>query len=93
MRMMLRWSIPVERGNEAIATGALNEAVQALTERLRPEAAYFYLEAGERAGCMVFEMTDSAEVARIAEPLFMAADAAVDILPVMNAEALRKGLE
>ena len=93
MRMMLRWSLPVERGNEVIESGTLDETIQGLTEKLRPEAAYFYLEGGERAGCMVFEMTDSAEIARIAEPLFMAADAAVELLPVMNAEEMRKGLE
>lgn len=93
MRMMLRWTVPVERGNEAIETGALSEALQRLTERLRPEATYYFLEAGERAGCMVFEMTDPAEIARIAEPLFNAADAAVDILPVMTPEDMQKGLE
>ena len=50
MRMMLRWTVPVERGNQAIKDGTLARTIQALLEELKPEAAYFWPENGKRAG-------------------------------------------
>lgn len=93
MRMMLRWTVPVERGNEVIKDGSLAQTIEALMEKLRPEAAYFWPEAGERAGMMVFDMAEPAEIPQIAEPLFLTCDAAVEFVPVMNADDLRKALE
>ena len=42
MRTLLKVSMPVEKSNEAIVSGALKETVQAAMERLKPEAAYFF---------------------------------------------------
>ncbi len=53
MRLMLRFTIPVERGNEAAKDGTLGAAIQALIERTKPEAAYFTLRDGERGGMIV----------------------------------------
>ena len=93
MRMMLRWTVPVERGNEAIRDGSLAATIESLLEELKPEAAYFWPENGERAGMMVFDMADTTQIPRIAEPLFMTLDAAVEFLPVMNADDLGTALE
>jgi hypothetical protein len=92
MRTMLRWTVPVERGNEAIRDGTLEKSIQALLEQLKPEAAYFMPFDGERAGMMVFDMTDPAQIPQIAEPLFMALDAAVEFTPVMDADDLKRAL-
>ncbi len=93
MRMMLRWTVPVERGNEAIKDGSLARTLESLMEELKPEAAYFWPEAGERGGMMVFDMTDPSQIPQIAEPLFLNVDAAVELAPVMNADDLKKALE
>ncbi len=93
MRMMLRWPVPVEKGNETIRDGSLAATLQSLLEELKPEAAYFWPENGERAGMMVFDMADTTQIPQIAEPLFMNLDAAVEFLPVMNADDLRTALE
>ncbi len=93
MRMMLRWTVPVERGNQAIKDGTLAQTIQALLEELKPEAAYFWPENGDRAGMMVFDMADPTQIPQIAEPLFMNVDAAVVLLPVMNADDLQPALE
>ncbi len=93
MRMMLRWTVPVERGNQAIKDGSLARTIQALLEELKPEAAYFWPENGERAGMMVFDMADPTQIPQIAEPLFTNVDAAVEFVPVMNAEDLKQALE
>ena len=93
MRMMLRWTVPVERGNEAIKDGSLARTLESLMEELKPEAAYFWPENGERGGMMVFDMADPSQIPQIAEPLFLNVDAAVDFAPVMNADDLKKALE
>jgi hypothetical protein len=93
MRMMLRWTVPVERGNETIKDGSLARTLESLMEQLKPEAAYFWPENGERGGMMVFDMADPSQIPQIAEPLFLNVDAAVDFAPVMNPDDLKKALE
>ena len=93
MRMMLRWMVPVEKGNEALADGSMTRTIEALLEQLEPEAAYFWPEEGERAGMMVFDMDDPSQIPQIAEPLFQNLDASVEFVPVMNADDLRKAIE
>ncbi len=93
MRMMLRWTVPVERGNEAIKDGTLSQTIESLIDELKPEAAYFWPENGERGGMMVFDMADPSQIPQIAEPLFLNVDAAVDFAPVMNEDDLKKALE
>lgn len=92
MRMMLRWTVPVERGNEAIKDGTMSQVIEALMVELKPEAAYFWPEAGERAGMLVFDMADTAEIPVIAERLFLNLDADVEFVPVMNADDLKRAL-
>ena len=93
MRMMLRWTVPVERGNETIRDGSLAKTLESLMEQLNPEAAYFWPENGERASMVVFDMADPSQIPQIVEPLFMNLDAAVEFTPVMNPDDLRKALE
>jgi len=93
MRMMLRWRIPVDCGNEALPDGSWHAALDKLFAAYKPEATYYWLEDGERSGMAVFEMSDSAEIPAIAEPLFHAAEVELDLIPVMTEADLRKGLE
>ncbi len=93
MRMMLRWTVPVERGNETIKDGSLAQTIESLLEELKPEAAYFWPENGKRAGMMFFDMADPTQIPQIAEPLFLNVNAAVEFVPVMNADDLKKALE
>ena len=93
MRMMLKWTVPVDKGNETIKDGKLTKTIESLLETLKPEAAYFLPLNGERAGIMIFDMTDPSQIPQIAEPLFLSVNAAVEFLPVMNADDLRKALD
>jgi hypothetical protein len=92
VRMMLRWTVPVEKGNDAIQDGSLTRTIETLLEMLQPEAAYFFAEAGERGGLFVFDMADSLRIPEIAEPLFQNHDAAVEFLPVMNTDDLKAAM-
>lgn len=92
MRLMLRFTIPVEKGNEAEADGTLGTALKDLVEALKPEAAYFHLDEGMRAGTIFFEATDQAQMAAINEPLFARLNAAIEIQPAISMNELLKTL-
>ncbi len=93
MRTMMRVTIPVEQGNKALRDGSLPKIVQSALQDLEPEAAYFTtLGGGQRGGFIVFDLKDSSDLPRIAEPFFMALNATVEFTPVMNADDLKAGL-
>ncbi len=93
MRTMMKVSIPVEAGNAAIKDGSLPKIMQSVLERLKPEAAYFGTENGQRTAFIVFDFTDLTDMPTIAEPIFMGLNAGVTYIPVMNAADLRAGLQ
>jgi hypothetical protein len=90
--MLMRVAIPVEAGNAAIQDGRIANLIRSHIESVKPEAAYFYLEGGERNAIFVFDMTDSSQTASIAERFFAEVDAAVEFFPVMNGDDLARGL-
>ena len=91
MRTMLKMSIPVAAGNDAIQQGRVPQVLGQIMG-LNPEAAYFFSEDGRRTALFVFDLKDPADIPGIVEPLFMGLNAAVVLTPVMNAEDLQKGL-
>lgn len=92
MRMMLRWTVPVDVGNDAVNDGTIAKTVESIMETLKPEAAYFMAYGGERSGLVFFDMKEPADIPRIAEPLFQNLEAAVEFVPVMNADDLKDAL-
>ena len=92
MRMMLRITIPVESGNTAIRDGSLPATLKSTMEKLKPEAAYFVAQDGERSAMFFFDMDDSSEIPPIVEPLFQNLNASVQLAPAMNIDDLQAGL-
>ncbi|HYP37516.1 MAG TPA: DUF3303 family protein [Stellaceae bacterium] len=92
MRMMIKFSFPVDAGNAAIRTGKVEKVFQQLIEDLKPEAAYFHAVDGDRGGFFVVNMQESSQIAEIAERLFFGVSAKIELVPVMTADDLRKGL-
>jgi len=92
MRMMIKFSFPVDAGNAAIRTGKVEKVFQQLREDLKPEAAYFHAVDGDRGGFFVVNMQESSQIAEIAERLFFGVSAKIELVPVMTADDLRKGL-
>jgi hypothetical protein len=92
MRMMLKFTLPVEKGNQAFNDGSQGTTLEAMMGKLKPEAAYFGPSDGKRCGMMFFDLTDASQIVEYAEPLFSNLNAAVEIVPVMTADDLRKGI-
>jgi hypothetical protein len=92
MRMMIKFSLPVEASNDAIRSGRLQKVFQQLGEDLKPEACYFFPSGGERSGFFVVNMQESSEVAEIAERLFLGLNAKIEMTPVMAVDDLQKAL-
>ena len=88
----MRLTMPVERGNEAIASGTWDQTLDHIIETLKPEAAYFYLEGGRRAAMFIYEAEKAEEMAMINEPIFQALNASIDQQPVLTAADLGKAL-
>ena len=75
MRVMVKFSFPVDAGNAAIRTGKVEKVFQQMMEDLKPEAAYFHAVNGDRGGFFVVNMQDSSQIADIAERLFFGLNA------------------
>jgi hypothetical protein len=83
MRMLLKVQIPNERGNQLVREGKLGATLQAILGEIKPEAAYFYAQNGERTGLLVVDLPQAADIPRLAEPFFLALGAKIDMLPCM----------
>jgi hypothetical protein len=92
MRTMMRVTIPVEGGNAAIKSGRLQQVMAETLTRLKPEAAYFTADKGLRTAYLFIDVKDQSEIPSLAEPFFQELHAAVELMPVMNADDLKKGL-
>ncbi len=90
MRFLVRASLDIEAGNEFARAGKLGATIQSILEDLKPEAAYFIADGGERTALLIVNMDDESQIPFVAEPFFLAGSASVEILPAMVAEDLAK---
>jgi hypothetical protein len=90
MRFLLKVNIPVEAGNTAAKAGKLGATIQSILSDLKPEAAYFLDDCGQRTGLIVLDMQDASQIPAIVEPWFLAFNASVALHPVMIPADLAK---
>ena len=58
MRFLLKVNIPVESGNAAAKAGKLGATIQSILADLKPEAAYFTDDNGERTAFLILDMQE-----------------------------------
>jgi hypothetical protein len=90
MRFLVKVNIPVDAGNAAAKAGKLGTTIQSILADLKPEAAYFTDDHGQRTGFLFLEMRDASQIPAIAEPWFLAFNASIEIHPVMVPDDLAK---
>ena len=90
MRFLFKASWDIEAGNKLARDGSLGATVRSILDDLKPEAAYFLAENGERTAYLILDMEDASQIPAIAEPWFLACNASVEFQPVMTAEDLER---
>jgi hypothetical protein len=90
MRMLLKVDIPVEPGNAAAKSGKLSTIIQTILAELKPEAAYFSDDKGQRMGYLFLDLEDASQIPAICEPWMLAFNAAIELHPVMVPADLAK---
>ena len=90
MRFMLTVNMPVEAGNAAAKAGKLTETLRSILEELKPEAAYFTADKGQRTAILILNMDDASQIPVVAEPWFLGTNAGIELRPVMVIDDLVK---
>jgi len=91
MKFLVKVCMPVEKFNAAVLDGTANQKLKTALEAMKPEAAYFYEEHGQRTGLIVVNFDKASQIPAIAEPWFLLFDAAVHIRPCMTPDDLAAG--
>ncbi len=92
MRFLVRATIPVDAGNDLVRDPDFGKRIQALMGEIKPEAAYFALESGQRTVYMVVTMADAHQLPAIAEPLWLNLSADVDFIPVLDQSEMNRAM-
>ena len=89
MRMMLKFTLPVEKGNAAVRDGLLERVLESVMNKLKPEAAFFGPFEGKRGGVIFFNLSDPSQIVEVAEPRLLNMNAEIEFVPVKNGEDMR----
>ncbi len=90
MRFLVKARMDIEAANALASAGKLGSTIQSILEDLKPEAAYFVADEGQRTAILVINMEDASQIPAIAEPWFLAFNAEIEATPAMVAEDLEK---
>ncbi|MCY6380735.1 hypothetical protein [Hoeflea prorocentri] len=71
---MVKFTNPVEMGNEAEKDGTSGKAIAPLIETVDAQPSYFALENGRRMAAIIFEENDQARMPVISEPLYCSSE-------------------
>jgi hypothetical protein len=89
MKMLLRVTMPNDQFNSMIKKGTIGNTLEKILGDLKPEAAYFTLEDGERSVLLVVNINKPNEYVRYAEPFFLEFNARIKYEIAMKPEELK----
>jgi hypothetical protein len=84
MRTLLKVNLDTSTANDAVRNGTLGSTIKSILDEIKPEAAYFTDDGGERTGYIFFDLKDVSQIPAVAEPWFLAFKAKVHFRPTMN---------
>jgi len=90
MRFLVRAKLPVETGNALVKDPNFSKRMDEIMGAIKPEAAYFAAEGGQRTVYFVVNLQDSYQLPSIAEPLWLSLKADVEFIPAMSAPDFAK---
>ena len=90
MRFFVKAQMDVEAANALARQGKLGSTIQSILEELKPEAAYFVADEGQRTAYLIVDLQDPSQIPALAEPWFLAFNASFEAQPAMVAEDLAK---
>jgi len=88
MRMILLAQFPIEPFNSLVRNGQIGPTIHKILDAIKPESAWFTERDGQRGCIFVVHLNKGADVARLAEPLFLGLNATVEFRVAMVAEEL-----
>ncbi len=90
MRFLVKARMDIEAANALARAGKLGSTIQSILEDLKPEAAYFVADEGQRTAYLFLDMQDPSQLPAVAEPWFLAFNAEIEATPAMMADDLEK---
>lgn len=84
MRFLVKVAIPTASGNALIRDPKFGQRLSGILGEIKPEATYFTVEDGQRTIYLVVDIAESSRIPAITEPLWLALEARVDVIPAMN---------
>lgn len=82
---MMKAAMDTDTFNELARQGEASAMLKSILSEQKPEAAYFVAEYGQRTAILFLNFDEPSDVARMAEPWFMAFHASIEIQPAMTA--------
>ena len=89
MKMLLTVEFPHEPFNALVRSGKAGEVIGRILESIKPEAAYFTEQDGQRTGIFVVNVQKSSDVPFFAEPFFLQFQANCKFRIMMSPDDLR----
>ena len=90
MRFLIKASLPTEKANKAMKDGSFAGTMQSILSDMKPEAVYLTEDAGMRCAYIIVDMQDASQLPALAEPLFLAFEANIEVHLAMLPEDLMK---
>ena len=90
MRFLVKSTIQVEMGNDAVLDGTIGEKIGRIISETKPEAVYFTVAHGQRTIYMVVDLQNASDLPSVVEPWWLTFDCDVEVMPVMVPEDLER---
>ncbi len=90
MRILMNVKIPHQPFNAAVKDGSASAKLSKILDAIKPEAAYFTEQNGQRGAVLVVDMPDASKIPALAEPWFLTFEADVEFRIAMTPEDLKR---